>query len=675
MSQAAYIRDLNDKDNTLPKPESTACLSGIREISLGSKGQLRSLELLPITKSATDKRGTEESPLFELYVMHSRGVTCLNIKKEDLGWTADNKVIRPIDALEHGLIEISDLQTFPTYVTDDPSVNGDTASIQSRVGPKESVKKPEIGELVSGVAPSRNASPTKLAKKKEESSEPAAAPVVVEKSEKKKKKKAAAAAEAAKAKEPSVTIGVEPLPVPSAAAKEFETLASSTTAMGATQAAEQAMPGFGFSNEAFSKHIQTLQGSVSSEFNKSLGHEFENLHRRFDDERRSWDAASSAKQDQVLRLVSSTLSDNVEKNLARIVSASIQTDVIPVISDATSAAVNKQLNGAVSQQLEGAFNEELRQVLPKAVINVMQQPPVVKAVSDSVAQKLAPRIETEVTRIMQSSIGPMLESLASTTKKVELDMERHFKAQINHYEAQRQSDTAKIEEMSAALRGLSKTVSLLAANQGHQIRQSQSPQHEIPHREILNVNKRSSSRQPSENQMRMSQPLSQPGLQPQAIPVQAPAPIPVASPMARSPEEIEMGDIVQLINTGHYEQGTIKWLQSNQQADLFDNFFVHISPTYLSRLSAIVMLSVAVAVTTTMQTNIGQRLHWLEVVLQNVNPRDTDLHEVAPRILDIMSQRLNTLYMSVVERNPHDPILRLISPLARRARDLHASLS
>lgn len=558
MSQAAYIRDLNDKDNTLPKPESTACLSGIREISLGSKGQLRSLELLPITKSATDKRGTEESPLFELYVMHSRGVTCLNIKKEDLGWTADNKVIRPIDALEHGLIEISDLQTFPTYVTDDPSVNGDTASIQSRVGPKESVKKPEIGELVSGVAPSRNASPTKLAKKKEESSEPAAAPVVVEKSEKKKKKKAAAAAEAAKAKEPSVTIGVEPLPVPSAAAKEFETLASSTTAMGATQAAEQAMPGFGFSNEAFSKHIQTLQGSVSSEFNKSLGHEFENLHRRFDDERRSWDAASSAKQDQVLRLVSSTLSDNVEKNLARIVSASIQTDVIPVISDATSAAVNKQLNGAVSQQLEGAFNEELRQVLPKAVINVMQQPPVVKAVSDSVAQKLAPRIETEVTRIMQSSIGPMLESLASTTKKVELDMERHFKAQINHYEAQRQSDTAKIEEMSAALRGLSKTVSLLAANQGHQIRQSQSPQHEIPHREILNVNKRSSSRQPSENQMRMSQPLSQPGLQPQAIPVQAPAPIPVASPMARSPEEIEMGDIVQLINTGHYEQGTIK---------------------------------------------------------------------------------------------------------------------
>jgi hypothetical protein len=38
-------------------------------------------------------------------------------KLQALGWTADNKVIRPIDALEHGLIEISDLQTFPTYAT------------------------------------------------------------------------------------------------------------------------------------------------------------------------------------------------------------------------------------------------------------------------------------------------------------------------------------------------------------------------------------------------------------------------------------------------------------------------------------------------------------------------------------------------------------------------------
>ncbi|KAJ5343319.1 hypothetical protein MYU51_021483 [Penicillium brevicompactum] len=672
MSQAAYIRDLNDKDNTLPKPESTACLSGIREISLGAKGQLRSLELLPVTKPALDKSGAEETPLFELYVMHSRGVTCLNIKKEDLGWTADNKVIRPVDALEHSLIEISELQTFPSYATDEPSVNGDTASTMSRPAPKEPVKKTDVGEPASGVAPSRNASPTKLVRKKtaEEPSELAATPVTLDKSDKKKKKKTA--------KEPAATSSVEPLPTPS---KDIDTVASSTASMGSTQIADNSLPsnlsGMGLSSEALAKHIQSLQGNVQSEFNKSLGQEFENLHRRFDEERQNWDAASSAKQDQVLRLVSSTLSDNVEKNLARIVSSSIQTDVIPIITEATSAAVSKQLGGAVSQKLGGAINEELRQSLPKAVINAIQQPPVLKAVTESLAQKLAPRIETEVTRVMQTSIGPMLEALGRTTTKVEKDLELHFQTQVKKYEAQRQSDNARFEEMAAVLRDLTKQVSVLSANQGHQLRPSQSPQHQAPHREIP-ANKRAPAGRPVENQMRMPQvshpqPLAQSHAAP--IHVQAPAPIPVPAPVPRSPEEAELAEIAQLINAGLFEEGTVKWLQSNQQADLFDNFFVHISPSYLSRLSAIVMLSVAVAVTSTLATNIGQRLHWLEVVLQNVDPRDTDLKEVAPRILDIMSQRLNNLYMGVVERNPHDPILRHIAPLARRARELIANLS
>lgn len=42
-------------------------------------------------------------------------------------------------------------------------------------------------------------------------------------------------------------------------------------------------------------------------------------------------------------------------------------------------------------------------------------------------------------------------------------------------------------------------------------------------------------------------------------------------------------------------------------------------PDYLSTLSPIVALSVGVAVTTSLQTNIAERLAWLEYVLQTVN--------------------------------------------------------
>lgn len=129
-------------------------------------------------------------------------------------------------------------------------------------------------------------------------------------------------------------------------------------------------------------------------------------------------------------------------------------------------------------------------------------------------------------------------------------------------------------------------------------------------------------------------------------------------------------------------------MQSSQQADLFDNLFVRLNPAYLTGLSPIVALSVGVAVTTSLQTNVAERLSWLEVVLQTVNLRvssflaaanlssklttaqDPDIREVAPRIMDILVQRLESLYMSIAENNPHDPVLRRIPPLSRRARDL-----
>lgn len=52
---------------------------------------------------------------------------------------------------------------------------------------------------------------------------------------------------------------------------------------------------------------------------------------------------------------------------------------------------------------------------------------------------------------------------------------------------------------------------------------------------------------------------------------------------------------------------------------MFDNFFVRLNPAYLSTVSPIVSLSVGVAVTTALSTNVQERLGWLEYVLQNVN--------------------------------------------------------
>lgn len=610
MTQADFIKAASDKEsNSLPKPDSTACMSGIREISLGSKGQLRSLELLPISKPAGEKHGADETGLFELYVMHSRGVTCLNIKWEDLGLTPEQKAIRPLDALEEDRIEISDLQTFPSYVSDEPSVNGDTASIPSRVTVKEAAKKTDAFESTAGVVPSRHASPTKTVKKKagEEQLEPVHVISGTEKAEKKKKKKAAASEATGKVKGATATaVAAEPS-LSKDLSQESELLPSFTATMNMTQAAERSVPAElpsasatnGLSGNAFEKHLEALQNGVAAEFNKTLGREFEELHRRFNDERRSWETASNAKMSQVLRLVSSTLSDNVEKNLDRIILENIQTKVLPVVTDATTAAVTKQLGTAV--------DDELRKVLPKAINSAMQQPGVIQSLSDSV-QKLAPRLESEVAKTVQSSIAPVLESLARHTKQIETSMERQFEMQIKRYEAQRQSDNAKLDGMATMLRDLSHTVASLAAIQNRPSEQSHAKRSSLGRVQAENI--------PRGTQQPVPQ---QPQSRPQSIPPQNPA-ASAPRPAPTTSEEAELAEIARLVGAGQFEEATIKWLQSTQQADLFDNFFVRVGPDFLTRLSAIVMLSVGVAVTSSLQTNVGQRLAWLKVVLNNVNP-------------------------------------------------------
>ncbi|KKK12448.1 hypothetical protein P175DRAFT_0501482 [Aspergillus ochraceoroseus IBT 24754] len=656
MSQASFIKRAGEKDNSLPKPESTACMSGIREISFASKGQLRSLDLLPITKAAGD-----ESGLFELYVMHSRGVTCLNIRKEDLGWSQDNKIIRPVNALEEGLIDISDLQAFPTYISDEPSVNGDANSTPTKMAPKEVTRNiPELSaEPSASAGPStlRTQSPVKTAIKKklgDEQSDAATAAAASEKPEKKKKKKGTAVTgEPAKAKEvsPATNAGDDH----SIDQTNGDTFKSPTVSYNSVPPPalyqSVAASGSGESYETLNKHLEAFQIGVAGEFQKSLGRELEGLLTRFDEERRSWDAASTARQDQVLRLVSSTLSDNVEKNLARIVTQGIQSEVVPALSSITSTAVGKELNTVLPQQLGEAVSRELRQSLPGAVDRALQQPGTVKVLSDAVGQKLTSHVETEISKAMQNTVTPAFKSLAlHTAEKVGSDMEKQMQAQMRQFEIQRKNDAAKIEQLTSLVRGLSDTVTAMAAAQtGFQ-------------NEVLRLNQVLASRQ-AEGSQGLARSAAASSTSP------APAPAPPAN--RRSPEQLEMAEISQLMGEGRYEEASVKWLQSEQQADLFDNLFVRMNPSsYLPGLSPIVALSVGVAVTSSLDSRPTERLAWLDVVLQTVNLMDPDIREVAPKIMDILIQRLDALYMSVAAHSPHDPILRRVPPLARRAREL-----
>ena len=61
-----------------------------------------------------------------------------------------------------------------------------------------------------------------------------------------------------------------------------------------------------------------------------------------------------------------------------------------------------------------------------------------------------------------------------------------------------------------------------------------------------------------------------------------------------------------------------------------------------------------------------QRLEWLSSVLESIDIEDPDIKEVAPKIMDVLSQRLQGAYMNISEANPSEPSLKRISTLNRQ---------
>jgi hypothetical protein len=113
-----------------------------------------------------------------------------------------------------------------------------------------------------------------------------------------------------------------------------------------------------------------------------------------------------------------------------------------------------------------------------------------------------------------------------------------------------------------------------------------------------------------------------------------------------------------------------QWLQSERQGELFDKLFVRINPAYLQRLSPLVSLSVSAALTSSFERNVDERLSWLNTVLSTINLNDPEIREVAPKIMDVLQQRMQGAYMSIAENDVQNPALRLVSGLSRQINDI-----
>ncbi|KAL5383461.1 hypothetical protein DPSP01_005860 [Paraphaeosphaeria sporulosa] len=639
MNQATYISRIvnksSDRGQQLPPVNATAIMTSITEYSFSSKGQIRSLHMLNEPAGPTDVDDPDNTALFELYVMHSKGVCTLRIRRSDLGWKKEGEPMHPKEAQDEGVISIAPLKPAAPPV-DDSVTSGDTPgpkSVSDRSA-RETLKKESSAASRQSMTPEAAMRASTLAKV--ESKQDAARAAIIngsEKSEKKKKKRATVES----ASQVSTSSRVPPPPSYAQAAQSTPSTKSpaapESTEPSSSKASDTEIPEWAKKlvgqlpqqSPAATFDSKKLGEAVQAEISKSLSQYTDSVSKRLDDERRAAKAQNSANQEAVLRLVSSTLSENVEGQIRKMVDQNMREVLLPSLLTQTNSTLEKNLGNTVKAHLGPQLSKEV----PEAVSRTLKSPQIFQSLSDQISKKVAISLEQTITAGVGAVITP---ALANVTNAVE----NKLNEQVRHAQIQHQNDLNKIHQLTETVQTCLQTIQAMAASQAELQNQVNTLQQHIKG---------------------MSQ-----------VTQVAPAAPPAAK--QRTAEEIEAQDIFDLLSAQKYEQATMQWVQSPNSNELFDNVFIKCNPGYLGQISPLLILSTGAVVTTSLQENLVERLAWLDTVLRNIDPNDPEVHDVVPKIMEVIKERLTHAYMRLNESSPGDASLRRIAGLVKRVGDL-----
>jgi hypothetical protein len=320
-----------------------------------------------------------------------------------------------------------------------------------------------------------------------------------------------------------------------------------------------------------------LEQVVQAEISKGFVRELDVMYKRFDEDKRVLNAANGAKQEAILRLVSSTLTENVEGVIRKMVDENIRNVLLPEVLTKTSSTLEQ----SVGSNLKAALGPQLSKEIPGAVAQALKAPHVFQSLSDQVAKKVANNFEPIVVASVGSVVTPAMSNLSNI-------IEKQIGEQLRQSHAQRREDASKIAQLTDTVHTCLETIQSMVATQAEL--QSQ-------------VTK-------------LQQSLAQPPPQPTAR-----SPPAVRSPVKqKTPEELETEAVTRAMAEGNYEQGTMQWLQSQRTTELFDEVFIHCNPAYLRQVSPLLALSTGAVVSDALERNTQERLVWLDAVLSSVNP-------------------------------------------------------
>ncbi|GAO19697.1 hypothetical protein UVI_02064370 [Ustilaginoidea virens] len=469
VSQAEYIQRLIAQDPSIPQPDSTAVISGVREYSFANRGVLRSLDILCNPAMVQD---ADEPTLFELYAMHSKGVACVLVKQCELGWSKDNKVLDPVDAVKEGLVTVTKLKTPQQQPSE--ATNGEGHPAKSNIvrlaAPKETTPQQ--------MTPPAAAAPTEPAPRGPESTSPAKptnepkeneTPVQsskegqAEKPERKpRKKKGGNAAKEAADVVATNGAGACPRTVQTAKAAGGEQPAAKANAHSNAAGAANGVAG----GETLDAAISALQTRLTAAVSDTLKSSLKNLQGKIDEGARLRDESFNQHQIKLLDMVSEVLNENTQKVLESLIHHQFTELVIPAISDKATKAVSDVVQHKLQPSVASSVQKEMQSIFPHALNRSLRSADFLNAISERVGASIGATLQQEVAKTLNQNLAPTLRTIATqAAQQATGELQRQYDEQFEKMKTQHAADSNKIDQLLSYVTRLTDMVSTMAASQ------------------------------------------------------------------------------------------------------------------------------------------------------------------------------------------------------------------
>ncbi|KAH9842849.1 uncharacterized protein C8Q71DRAFT_224221 [Rhodofomes roseus] len=410
---------------------------------------------------------------------------------------------------------------------------------------------------------------------------------------------------------------------------------------------------------ALTKEMRKVEENLHTRIGRLIGKELDKQHQRLEDARAHEQAEDFARQEKILKLISTELSKNTQRVVEMAVKNEVQNSVLPSLENITKTEVKAALGNQISKGLSESF----KQNLPTEIERMLLRPEISSQIARNVSNAVSPVIERQVKETVTKNLIQVYQQQSNMMHQ-ELSREIHneimgLKQDVKGWqEAAFRSQEGMIRELDQTVRSLAEQMRLLThnsvapsrtspsgtANQSQglsQLLRQQSMPATVPQPPYAGQHGpfQQSQMQPAP----MHQPwFSHPIAAPQASHPTAPPPLPQQPLRTSPPTQTEEWDDTYLAVLGTQDIRQLRELLARSNPDVIMPLK---GPGPLSQavvLTLVHRLSGIVGETSPLDESFKISMWWLQRASSTLNSSDPLISPYVARVLPSVQQMLNT---------------------------------